>query len=152
VTKKLRRLFPRLSGNAYQLKSPKARRYNCLAWAAGHNDAWWDAALGGTWPEGVPDDGSVEAAVYLYERLGYTRATDATYEEGVEKIAIYGDDMGYTHAARQLPDGRLTSKIGKLQDIEHDALENLVDSRYGQVRQIMEKRPGGNPAATPPPA
>jgi hypothetical protein len=141
VTKKLRHLFPRLFGNEYQVTSRKTRKYNCLAWAAGDNSAWWDAAPGGTWPAGVPDDGTVDAATCLYEHFGYTRTNKIEPEAGVIKIAIYGDDQGYTHAARQLPNGRWTSKLGKLQDIEHDRLENLFGQFYGNMVQIMEKRP-----------
>jgi hypothetical protein len=149
VTKKLRRLFPRLFGNEYQLTSKRTRRYNCLAWAVGNNSAWWDAGPGGVWPDSVLNDGSVEAAIQLYEYYGYTKTTDATPEAGVEKIAIYGDDLGYTHAARQLPDGRWTSKLGKLQDIEHLKLESLYCRWYGTIVQFMEKRPDAAPARDP---
>jgi hypothetical protein len=139
-------MFPRLFGNEYRLASRRTRRYNCIAWAAGNDRAWWDAGPGGFWPDGVLDDGSVEAAVQLYEHYGYTRTMNSAPEEGVERIAIYGDDLGYTHAARQLPDGTWTSKLGKLQDIEHRALENLFGERYGRAVQFMEKRPGAPPS------
>jgi len=140
VTRKLRRLFPRLFGNEYELTSKKTRRYNCLAWAIGDTEVWWDGGIGGAWPDGVPDDGSVLAAIRFFEHFGCTCAANADFENGLQKIAIYGDDRGYTHAARQLPDGRWTSKLGKLQDIEHDKLESLFGHRYGTVVQIMEKR------------
>lgn len=140
MTRKLRRLFPRLFGNEYQLTSKKSRRYNCLAWALGANDVWWDAGVGGAWPDGVPDDGSVLAAIRFFEHFGYTCAADAELKEGLLKIAIYGDDQGYTHAARQLANGRWSSKLGKLQDIEHHKLESLFGRRYGTVVQIMEMR------------
>jgi hypothetical protein len=140
VTRKLRRLFPRLFGNEYRLTSQKSRCYNCLAWAIGDTDIWWDAGPGGIWPDGVPDDGSVLAAICFFEHFGYTLATNAELENGVQKIAIYGDNQGYTHAARQLANGRWSSKLGKLQDIEHHKLENLFGRRYGTVVQIVEKR------------
>ena len=140
MTRKLRRLFPRLFGNEYRLTSKKSRRYNCLAWAIGATDVWWEAGPDGVWPDGVPDDGSVLAAIHFFEHFGYTLAANAELEKGVLKIAIYGDDQGYTHAARQLPDGRWSSKLGKLQDIEHHKLENLFGRRYGTVVQIMGKR------------
>src|SRR5262249_41911512 len=98
-------------------------------------------------PDGVLDDGSVEAAIALYEHHGYRKTANAAPEAGVEKVAIYGDDQGYTHAARQLPDGRWTSKLGKLQDVEHDTLDNLFGVRYGTLVQIMEKRPAPSPSA-----
>jgi hypothetical protein len=90
-------------------------------------------------------DGSIESAARLFESLGFQRcADDAALEEGFTKVAIYGDADGYTHAARQLPDGRWTSKIGKLQDIEHDTLASLTGSEYGSVAQIL-KKPVGAP-------
>ena len=43
------------------------------------------------------------------------------------------------HAARQLPSGRWTSKLGFLEDIEH-ALHDLEGTEYGAVVLVM-KRP-----------
>lgn len=140
MTKKLRRLFPQLFGTEYRITSKRTRRYNCLAWAIGDTAFWWDAGPGGVWPEGVLDDGSVLAAIRFFEHFGYIPATNADLELGVQKIAIFGDATGYTHAARQLSDGRWSSKLGKLQDIEHHTLENLCGSRYGTVVQIVKKQ------------
>jgi hypothetical protein len=43
------------------------------------------------------------------------------------------------HAARQLPSGRWTSKLGPMEDIEH-ALHDLTGMAYGSVVLVM-KRP-----------
>jgi hypothetical protein len=162
VTKKLRRLFPKLFGDRYRIASPRTKKYNCIAWAAGKSDLWWEPPPHGYWPDGVLADGSIEAAVQLFESLGYTRADqdDVHLEDGVVKIAVYGDAAGYTHAARQLPNGKWISKIGKLQDIEHDTPDALTsiaerigtsnDRAYGMVVVILEKREG--PIVTAPPA
>jgi hypothetical protein len=52
-----------------------------------------------------------------------------------EKIVLYGVRVGTdivpTHAARQLVDGRWTSKLGNCEDIEHDTIEMLNGPRYG---------------------
>ena len=56
VTKKLRRLFPKLCGNQYRLVSQRTNIYNCLAWAAGRNDVWSEAPPDGAWPDGVFDE------------------------------------------------------------------------------------------------
>jgi len=153
VTKKLRRAFPRLFGGEYQMRSRKTRRYNCIAWAAERDDAWWEPSPDGFWPAGVPDDGTVEAAIRLFESLGFGRTEDAAWQPGVRKVAIYGDERGYyTHAARQLPGGRWTSKLGKGPDIEHDTLDSLTGSSYGTVAQVMQKAqsvPGHEPPAKP---
>jgi hypothetical protein len=64
----------------------------------------------------------------------------ADLEPGFEKIAPFADADGLpTHAARQLPGGRWTSKLGELEDIEHD-LNDVAGTAYGTVVQIM-KRP-----------
>jgi hypothetical protein len=143
VTKKLRRLFTRLFGGEYRLASARTKRYNCVAWALGDNELWWEPSQDGYWPPGAPQDGSVAAAIRLFERLGYkpTALQDRSPEKGVEKVAIYGDGQEFTHVARQRPGGGWTSKIGKLQDIDHDALESLTGAEYGTVVQIMRRDP-----------
>ena len=155
VTKKLRRLFPKLFGGRYGVTSDRTKRYNCIAWALGHDDAWWEASPDGYWPEGVRGDGTVEAVIELFQSFGFTCTSigDVSPEKGVLKVAIYGDAEGYTHVARQLPNGRWTSKIGKLQDIEHDTPDALTsaigrigtddDQAYGSVVQIMRNVGGG---------
>jgi hypothetical protein len=148
VTKKLRRLFPKLLRGRYSITSGRTKRYNCIAWALGHDDAWWEASPDGYWPKGVRGDGTVEAAIELFQSFAFTCTFlgDVGLEKEVLKVAIYGDEEGYTHVARQLPNGRWTSKIGKLQDIEHDSLDALTsaisrigtdDMAYGNLAQIM---------------
>ncbi len=65
-----------------------------------------------------------------------------------EKIAIYVDTDGVpTHAARQLPDGSWTSKLGDWEDIQHQTLEALETGNdkahqelgYGKVAKIMRR-------------
>jgi len=48
--------------------------------------------------------------------------------------------MMYTHAARQLPDGKWTSKLGQLEDITHGTTDVIEGGDYGEVVQFM-KRP-----------
>lgn len=48
--------------------------------------------------------------------------------------------MMYTHAARQLPNGLWTSKLGQLEDITHATPQVIAGSDYGEVMQFM-KRP-----------
>jgi len=42
------------------------------------------------------------------------------------------------HVARQLPSGRWSSKLGALQDIEHD-LHDLEGTEYGSVVLVMKR-------------
>jgi hypothetical protein len=65
---------------------------------------------------------------------------DVSLDVGFEKVALFGYSLYYTHAARQLPNGKWTSKLGKAEDIEHDIPDDVAGGVYGGVVQIM-KRP-----------
>ena len=133
--------FPRLTADNHRVTSPASREYNCIAWAAGDAGAWWwpDPEGVGFWPEGAPRQETVAAFVLAYYTLGYEPAADATLESGFEKVALYARGDLPTHAARQLPNGRWSSKLGPQEDIEHDfdALDGPV---YGRIIAVL-KRP-----------
>lgn len=75
-----------------------------------------------------------------YATQGYSPCKDAGLESGFEKIAIYVNPMGIpTHAARQLPNGKWTSKLGTLEDIEHLATSGLEGPTYGSVGVVLNK-------------
>jgi hypothetical protein len=57
----------------------------------------------------------------------------------MDKIVVYGSAMMYTHAARQLPNGRWTSKLGKAEDITHDTPEDVTSGVYGEAVQFMQR-------------
>lgn len=135
-------LFPGLIGKNYQVTSPANDVYNCIAWAAQRvSEWWWPYDLPGHhWPAGVAKTESIPAFHDVFATLGYATCRDAGLESQFEKIAIYADSNGIpTHASRQLPNGRWTSKLGKLEDIEHDLLD-LTGVEYGAVVLVM-KRP-----------
>lgn len=133
-------VFPNLSPSAYRIASPPTVTYNCLAWAAGVNDEWWDPAAGYSWPADLPRDVTVATLVQVYERHGFVVCDDAGLEPGFEKIAIYGTVDEWEHAARQLPNGKWTSKMGPDEDIEHDSLDDLAGGVFGSVVRFL-KRP-----------
>lgn len=84
---------------------------------------------------------TIEAFIAAYSLFGYTPCETADWEPEYEKLALYVDLQGTpTHAARQLPSGKWTSKLGQLEDIEHGTLEGLTGGLYGEVGQIL-KRP-----------
>jgi hypothetical protein len=119
----LEEAFPGLAANGYQVTSPSDSDYNCIAWAAGDSHAWWwpgqDAGKE-YWPPGVPRERTRDAFVAAFASLGYTICESDDVESGYEKIALFAAVDGRpTHAARQLPSGRWTSKLGKAEDIEH---------------------------------
>ncbi|HEV3083903.1 MAG TPA: hypothetical protein VGY66_29240 [Gemmataceae bacterium] len=61
-------------------------------------------------------------------------------ESGFEKIAVYALASGApTHAARQLPSGAWLSKLGDLQDIEHQTLEALEGRDYGKAVRFLRR-------------
>jgi hypothetical protein len=135
-------LFPGLSGSAYRETSPADRRYNCIAWAAQDDQNWWwpQPSDETYWPPSVPRIESLEGFIDAFRTLGYAPCNHADPEPGFEKIAFYiGEDGIPSHAARQLESGRWTSKLGELEDIEHE-LEVLEGERYGTIGAVM-KRP-----------
>jgi hypothetical protein len=137
----LEALFPKLQSAIYARTSPPTQDYNCIAWAAGDDQRWWWPDLVGYryWPPGLPRQETVGAFQAAFATLGYSICNDDLLEPGFEKIAIFADDHGPQHAARQLPTGGWTSKLGELDDIEHE-LRDLEGNEYGLVIAFM-KRP-----------
>ena len=135
-------IFPRLGNEQYSITSPETIEYNCIGWAAKDDERWWwpDAMAQYYWPPGVPREESLEAFVQAFETLGYQICNSASFEEGFEKVAIYVNPTGKpTHASRQLKASVWTSKLGSLEDIEHD-FESVSGSQYGTVAVIMKRR------------
>ena len=138
----LRGAFPEL-GDDVAVTSDPSVEYNCIAWAAGNMDRWWwpDAFCQYYWPPEVDRDESIDSFVRVFQHLGYEPCVDAELETGVERVAIFALHGAPTHAARQLPNGHWTSKLGRDVDISH-SLAGLVgaNSPYGQVVVIMKRR------------
>jgi hypothetical protein len=139
----LEEIFPGLAAGAFQVTSKPDRDYNCIAWAAGDTRKWWwpsrDVAKE-YWPPGVPRERTRAAFVAVFASLGYTECEGELPETGYEKIALFADAADRpTHAARQKPNGRWSSKLGKAEDIEHE-LHTLEGVLYGSVVLIL-KRP-----------
>ncbi|MCY3664657.1 MAG: hypothetical protein OXH81_03275 [Gemmatimonadetes bacterium] len=82
----------------------------------------------------------MEVYAEVFQRLGFEECQDATFEVGVEKVAIFAIDGSPTHAARQLADGTWTSKLGQLEDIEHRGLDQVGEGDYGEPVLFL-KRP-----------
>jgi len=133
--------FPNLLPGTFEKTSDCDISYNCIAWAANDTDNWWWPDLkDGYWPTGIPRAETLDAFEQAYGTLGYERCDDANLEEGFEKIAIYEDTDGPQHAARQLPDGRWTSKLGDGIDLAHNTLDALHGDQYGQVKRYLKRR------------
>ena len=146
-------MFPNLNPGEYRVTSEASPVYNCIAWAAGDDTDWWwpDPDSGNYWPAAAPFEETLASFRAVFEALGYRECATAEREPGFEKVALFVDDDGLpTHAARQLPNGNWTSKLGKWQDIEHQYLNALAGSAslYGNVALLLRRR-SGNPPQPP---
>jgi hypothetical protein len=137
----LEALFPGLHGASFQVTSPATEIYNCIAWAAGDVGRWWwhDVLGQRYWPPGVVRAETLAAFQDAFASLGFVLCQTSDVDPGFEKIALYAVDQDPQHAARQLANGRWTSKLGELEDIEH-SLADLEGVEYGKVVVLM-KRP-----------
>jgi hypothetical protein len=120
--------------------------YNCIAWAAGKTDKWWWPIEGepcAFWPIPVNSKDPVTLGEFIkaFESEGFSVCRNSRFENGFEKVAIYVDSDGEpTHAARLLPSGVWTSKMGQGEDIEHETLHVVEGEAYGTAKAFL-KRP-----------
>jgi len=142
MVKSLEDTFPGLTRGGFSVTSPRNTKYNGIAWAAGDTNHWW-------WP--IPDfkeiywppSGACTVSLAAFQdafaTLGYVECDCEDLEPGFEKVALFANDQGVPlHAARQLPGGRWTSKLGELEDIEH-AWRDLEGTEYGSVAFVMKR-------------
>lgn len=139
------RELPNLKPENHEVTSPRANKYNCIAWAAGCDSRWWWPAGRGFWPDGASREVSVSAFEDMFSNLGYVRCRDGSLESGFEKVVLYAtrDPAGHpkpTHAAKQLSDGRWTSKLGPCEDICHSSVDDVSGPCYG-TPVLYLKRP-----------
>ena len=124
----------------YTVTSDATVDYNCVAWAAESADAWWWPNDQYYWPEGIARRETLEAFQQLFESRGYQACDSAVLESGFEKVAIYTNAAGVpTHASRQLPDGRWTSKMGSEEDITHESLSAVTGRQYGRPTLFLKR-------------
>lgn len=128
--------FPGLTPETVQVTSEATERYNCIAWAAGANNRPWWPSKYAFWPDDAPLEVTLAAFIQMYGAYRYNPVDDGTREDGIQKVAIYTLGGEPTHAARQLVDGRWTSKCGDDVDIEHE-LSELEGPLYGEVAQFL---------------
>ena len=127
--------LPNLS--EFNVTSERSEGYNCFAWALGDNSRWIDPTADyAQRTANVSNESPIDSVVELFRQAGYEVCSDDSLEVGHEKIAVYAKDGEPTHAARQLGDGRWTSKLGKYEDIEHDSLEALNGDGYGEYGSV----------------
>jgi HAMP domain-containing protein len=154
ATERIKRVFENLKDGEFEITSPFDAKYNCIAHAAEKNDKWWwsvDKAMMGNdvfWFNNVPSEATLDNFVKAFGKLGYQPCKTDKLEKSFEKVAIfvstkdeiYAPKGSVTHMARQLSDGKWTSKLGKDVDISHNTLQAIEGKVYGIVKQIL-KRP-----------
>ena len=144
--------LPGLRSSRFRITSPPTDDYNCIAWAVGETVRWWSPIDDDDhyWPAELPRlseeaDVSVEDVANALATVGFRECQGMEIEDGFEKIAIFADEEGFTHMARQLPNNRWTSKLGETWDIEHelDAIAGTNSAwrsfRYGELSLIMRR-------------
>jgi hypothetical protein len=80
-----------------------------------------------------------------FEAIGYEVCHGASIndalEPGFDKVALYVDDDGmWSHAAKQLPSGEWSSKLGLEEDIAHKTAHCFGGSIYGNVAYVMRRK------------
>jgi|SRR5271165_5196059 len=137
-------IFPALKGgNGYRKTSESSTDYNCLSWALGID--WVNYATdklpGYYWFPGVAREWEIETIKQIMEKHSYEKCDSFELEKGYEKIVFYVDESGSPeHFARQLQNGKWTSKLGGLWDIEHDTLDCLAIPDYGTPQLVFRRK------------
>jgi hypothetical protein len=135
----LRQSLPRLTADNYRETSPESWAYNCIAWAVGVVDSWWWPVAGRFWPPDVPRAETLDAFLAVFAALGYLPGATQEWDSSFEKVALYALGNTPTHAARQLPGGWWTSKLGPAVDIEHATPDAVAGGVYGEVVAILSR-------------
>jgi hypothetical protein len=134
--------FPALSDSNCRVTSPADSSYNCIAWAMQDVGKWWwpDPMRQMYWPSELARTQELSAFIEVFAREGYAHPSTEILERGITKVALFAQPTGTpTHAARQLPDGWWTSKLGAAVDIAHE-LRAVEGPIYGAVTLIFAKR------------
>ena len=137
--KVLVQLFPRLSKDGYEIAGESSNQYNCIAYAAGDANQWWDFTERRYWPAHATRSEKMESLIEVFAGLGFQQCRDSSLESGFEKVALYEEQGMWKHAARQTPAGRWRSKMGRGPLIEHLTPESLSDGVYGNPTIYMRR-------------
>lgn len=132
--------FPKLTKQNHFITSLQSDNYNCFAWALGIDDRWMEPANPDSyWPFKTTSTDPLEAMILACQEKGYEKCDSPDLEAGFTKVAIYMGPGGPRHVAVQLENGIWTSKLGKLEDIQHDTLACLESEDYGKAQIFLRK-------------
>ncbi len=135
----LAQYFPKYVRDPNDPVSPDTPDYNCIAFAAGDTNNWWDDVR--YWPPGVPQVWSLASLHQAFATIGYVSCgANESLEVDFEKVAFYADASGRpTHAAWQRSDGRWKSKLGPQHDVIHGTPNCLESNEYGKPVAYMKR-------------
>lgn len=121
--------------------SGATRDYNCFAWAALDISRRWepDPFFQWYWPDGVTREYTKRSYIEAFRAIGFEVCPDGTLQADTEKIAIYTVMGDPQHAARQLPNGNWTSKIGDFEDVQHVTPDAVSGPLYGKPDTYMSR-------------
>ncbi len=129
--------FPGLARSPFQITSQPTRQYNCIAWAAGDDQHFWWPTL--HWPKAVGRQITRANFIRAFEGVGYRVCDGPEPEADYDKITIYELNGEPTHAAKLLPNGWWSSKLGSAYDISH-TLDGLNGDQYGAPAVFMRRK------------
>jgi hypothetical protein len=134
-----RKEFPNSGNYPFVVTSPIDPNYNCIAWAYERDDIrMWPNIYGFYWPSQIRNEATIDAFEELFISIGYEICNDDSFEFGYLKIVIYALNGLPKHAARQLPNGQWTSKLGPMQDVMH-SLDGMNGGVYGNPVKFMRR-------------
>lgn len=82
--------FPNLTPHNHRVIGPATDAYNCIAWACGDTQNWWQPGPKFYWPvPSDPNDSTIDNLLAALAAIGFAVCPDETPELGFEKIAVY---------------------------------------------------------------
>jgi len=140
--RQIRLLCPNANDSNCYVSSDETTRYNCVALALGDEMRWWEPTPGAQyyWPTSKNRDYSIGAYIAMFASLGFVACETSNVEDRYEKVVIYADSSNeFRHVALQSRTGGWVSKLGDLEDVEHDSPEVLESDIYGTPRMFMRR-------------
>ena len=133
--------FPNSKVEPFVITSSATGNYNCIAWASEDTEHfyWPIPEPFFSWHNDAIQEETIEAFVSFFQLYGYIICEHDKKEKGVTKVALFAKDNIPTHAARQLPNGSWTSKLGILEDVRH-SLFAISEGLYGDVVLYLKRK------------
>jgi len=125
----------------FVLKSPFTFQYNCIAFAMGMKDRWVDSSNlpWHWWPASVNKSLRELDLINAFRFFGFEECgMDDTIDADYDKVALYHNSKGWTHAARIVEEGIYHSKFGASYDGTHSRGDVLF-AQYGTVFIVMRR-------------